>query len=131
MPSAPTGREDGTLVQLSRDSPNAGEPLGPQVIHDGPQVCRALLRVCLHRSDRLLVANLLASERSCAVRITKLHAACLGGDRGKVSEQAKPSTENSDRIAPESALADMAINWLPKPCLFRRHNSWSADFLPT
>ena len=30
------GAPDATLVQLSGDSPDAGEPLGPQVVYDGP-----------------------------------------------------------------------------------------------
>jgi hypothetical protein len=34
VPRATTRRQDATLVQLSRNSPHAGEPLGPQVIHE-------------------------------------------------------------------------------------------------
>ena len=78
MPRATSRRQDTPLVELSSDSPHAGEPLGPQVVHDGPQVCRAVLRVRLDGSHCLLVANLLAPERTCAIGIAKLHAASLG-----------------------------------------------------
>ena len=67
MPRATTGCQDAPLVQLSGDSPHAGETLGPQVIHDGPQVCGAVLRVRSDCSHGLLVADLLPSKRSCAL----------------------------------------------------------------
>ena len=53
-------RQDAPLVQLSGDSPHADEALGPQVIHDGPQVRRTVL--CVHPDCcyGLLVAHLLA-----------------------------------------------------------------------
>jgi len=48
----------------------------------------------------------------------QLYAARFSDDRGKVSEQAKPSIGNSDFMAPESALVHTEISWLPKPRLF-------------
>jgi hypothetical protein len=53
MPRATT-RQDAPLVELSGDGPHAGEPLGAQVIDDGPQVCRSLIR----DSHSLLIADL-------------------------------------------------------------------------
>jgi hypothetical protein len=35
MARAPTRRQDATLVKLCGNGPHAGEPLCPQVIHDG------------------------------------------------------------------------------------------------
>ena len=46
--------QDAPLVQLRRDGPHAGEPLGPQAIHDGPQVRRTLLCVRPYCSHSLL-----------------------------------------------------------------------------
>jgi hypothetical protein len=66
MPRATTRCQDAPLVQLIGDSPNAGEPLVFQVIHDGLDVLRAALSVRLDRSYSLLVADLLPLERSCA-----------------------------------------------------------------
>jgi hypothetical protein len=74
VPRATTGRQDASLFQLSGDGTHTGEPLGPQVIHDGSKVGRTLLCVCLDGSHGLLVANLLASKRPCAVRIAKHHS---------------------------------------------------------
>ena len=61
MPRATTRRQDAALIQLSSDGAHAGEPLGPQVIHDGLQVRSTLLRVRRDRSHGPFVANLLAS----------------------------------------------------------------------
>jgi hypothetical protein len=45
MPCATTRRQDASLVQLSSDSSHAGEALGSQIIHDGPQVRHGALRL--------------------------------------------------------------------------------------
>ena len=75
MPLATTRRENAALVQLRGDSPHAGEPLRPQVIHDGPKVLRTVLCIRLHGGGHgLLVADLLPSERSCPVWIPKLQS---------------------------------------------------------
>ena len=60
MPCTATRRENAALVQLRGDSPHAGEPLRPQVIHDGPKVLRTVLCIRLHGGGHgLLVADLL------------------------------------------------------------------------
>jgi hypothetical protein len=66
MPRATAWRENATLVQLSSDSAHASEPLGSQVIHNGPQVRRTVLRVRLDCSDGLLVAHLLSCNSTDA-----------------------------------------------------------------
>jgi hypothetical protein len=57
-------RKDAPPIELSSNSSHAGEPLGQQVIHDGPQVLRAMRCVRLNRSHShshsLLVVDLLA-----------------------------------------------------------------------
>jgi hypothetical protein len=92
MPCATTRRQDASFVQLSGDSAHAGEPLGSQVIYDGPQVRRTVLRVRPDCHNGLLVADLLAPECPCAVGISKLHTACLGSGQsglGALADQAR------------------------------------------
>jgi hypothetical protein len=64
VPPASTRRQDAPLVELSGDSPHAGEPLRPQVSPHSAQVGRAVLCVRLVGSHGLLVADLFALERS-------------------------------------------------------------------
>lgn len=59
MPRATTRRQNAPFVQLSGDSPHAGDPLGAQVIHDGPQVRRTMLCVCLTAATACLLPTCL------------------------------------------------------------------------
>ncbi len=81
MPRAATCRQDAPLVQFRGDAPNTGDPLGAQVIHDGPQVLGMLLCVDPDRCYRLLVADLLAPERPCAIGVAELDATRFRGAR--------------------------------------------------
>ena len=69
MPRATTRRENAPLVQLCGDHANAGEPLGPQVVHDGPQVRSTATtpngnsRPIIQLAQLIFVVNLHASER--------------------------------------------------------------------
>src|SRR6516225_11375639 len=57
MPCTATRRENAMLVQLGRDSTHTGEPLSPQVIHDGPKVRRTILCVRRDGSNRLRIGD--------------------------------------------------------------------------
>jgi hypothetical protein len=92
MPRGTTRCQNAPLVQLSGNSTHAGEPLSLQLIHDGPQVRRALLCVRLDRSHGLLVADLLAPECPRTIGIAELHAACPCSSQsglGALADQAR------------------------------------------
>jgi len=55
--------------------------LGPQVIDDGAQGRRTVLRIRLNGGYGLLVADLLAFERACTVGVAQLDTTSLGPDR--------------------------------------------------
>jgi hypothetical protein len=59
MPRATTRREDAPVVQLSGYRANAGEPLGPQVVHDG-------------FADLLLVRHSFTRVRRAVIRVLAL-----------------------------------------------------------
>jgi hypothetical protein len=75
VPRATTRRQDAPLVQFGGDCAHAGDPLGAQVIHEGPQVGSTLLRVRLDSSHGLLVADVRAPERPGARKATM--ACCI------------------------------------------------------
>jgi hypothetical protein len=92
MPRPTTRCQDATLVPLSGDGANAGEPLGSQVIYNGPQVRRTLLCVHFDGSYGLLVADLLAPECPRTIGIAELHTACPCSSQsglGALADQAR------------------------------------------
>jgi hypothetical protein len=56
----------------------AGNALGSYVVHDAPQVSRAVVSISLHGGHGLLIADLLPSERPCA----KFQPTGLSGGQG-------------------------------------------------
>jgi hypothetical protein len=92
MPRATACRKDASLIQLSGNSTHSGEPLGPQVIHNGPQVRRATRCVCPNCCHGLLVADLLAPECPRTIGIAELHTACPCSSQsglGALADQAR------------------------------------------
>ena len=106
MPRTIACCQDAPLVQLSGDSPHAGEPLRPQVIHDGPQVGCAVLRVRTDGSHSLLVADLLAPKRSCPIGIAKLDPTGLGSGQscfGTLTDQPRFQFGNRGHLGQQEA----------------------------
>src|SRR5262245_24609613 len=81
MPRTNAWRKYAASIQFRGDTTDTVYTLRTQVIHDALQIYRAMLRVGLYRSDSLLITYLPALERSCAIGVTKLHAARLGGGK--------------------------------------------------
>jgi hypothetical protein len=69
MPRTTARRENAPGVQFVGNRADADDIFRPHVIHDGAEVSRTVLSVGLKGCYSLFIADLLAPERPCAVRV--------------------------------------------------------------